>query len=735
MIETLQISGFLLVFVSMALLMFFRKLPALIALPVMAVLVAKLGGVTTSDLLSHVIGGGAVKLHTAYTVAIFGGMLSFLLQKSGVAENLIKNGAELAGDRPWSVGLIMLLLIAMLFTTLGGLGAIIMVATIVLPIMSSVGFSSLTIAGLFLIGINLGGILNAGNWALYIDVLKLEIGTIRSFALVLFGLSLLMALAFLTLELKREGHKLPLKKLSLYGAAVTLLLLSLGWGYLQLRTFEPFVTGMRTAARVFSYLLLAAAGLTAAQIFYDLGKKVTGRERYMSRVKWYSYLTPIVPLLLILILKMTFITAFAIGLFYGFLTTYRKGSINMLSQAIIEGGGSVMPAVVLMMGIGMLLNAIMGPGGEWSAAHQGAEWPVLEVLKPVMVKIIPSSPWLYVLVFTLLAPLSLYRGPLNVWGMGYGMAAIMLASGALPAAAIMGMLISVGQIQGICDPTNTQNVWIANELHLDVQEILWRTLPYVWIVAALGLAAQRAHVLLRNDHCSMNRKIKIGIDVGGTFTHAAAVNAMTYEIVAKSYVPTTHTAAEGVAAGVVEAMHKLLREGRIAAEEVVLIAHSTTQATNALLEGDVAKVGVIGMGSGLETARARRETNVGDIELAPGKFIHTVHRFLDSGSMDAESIRAAIAGLQQEGAQVIVASESFGVDNPGERRARRRRRRGDGSGGQCRLDDFTALWPAHPHPHRRDQCEHAPQDARDCQHDRNERARLRHRSPANGNAQ
>lgn len=489
MIETFKILGFLLVFISMALLMFFRKLPALIALPVMAVLVALLGGVTASDLLVHVIGAGAVKLHTAYTVAIFGGMLSFLLQKSGVAENLIKNGAELAGDRPWSVGLIMLLLIAMLFTTLGGLGAIIMVATIVLPIMASVGFSSLTIAGLFLIGINLGGILNAGNWALYIDVLKLDISTIRSFALILFGLCFFMALVFLTLELRREGQKVRAGKLAGYGAAITLLLLLLGWGYFHIRDLAAFQQIANIASRVLKYVLFVAAAWTALQILFDLGKKLTGRERFMSRVKWYAYLTPIVPLLLILILKMNFITAFVAGLVYGFFTTWRKGSINMVSQAIIEGGGSVMPAVVLMMGIGMLLNAIMGPGGEWSAAHPGGEWPVIGFLRPVMEKIIPSSPWVYVLAFTALAPLSLYRGPLNVWGMGYGMAAIMLASGSLPAAAIMGMLISVGQIQGICDPTNTQNVWIANELHLDVQEILWRTLPYVWIVAALGLMA------------------------------------------------------------------------------------------------------------------------------------------------------------------------------------------------------------------------------------------------------
>ncbi len=163
----------------------------------------------------------------------------------------------------------------------------------------------------------------------------------------------------------------------------------------------------------------------------------------------------------------------------------------------------------------------------------------------------------------------------------------------------------------------------------------------------------------------MTRKIKIGIDVGGTFTHAVAVNAVTYEIITKSYVPTTHTAAEGVARGVVEVMHKLLEEGHISPDEVILIAHSTTQATNALLEGDVAKVGVIGLGSGLETARARRETQVGDIELAPGKFIRCCHRFMDSSKeLTAERIRAVIAELQQEGAQVIVASESFGVDNP-----------------------------------------------------------------------
>ena len=160
----------------------------------------------------------------------------------------------------------------------------------------------------------------------------------------------------------------------------------------------------------------------------------------------------------------------------------------------------------------------------------------------------------------------------------------------------------------------------------------------------------------------MSKKVRIGIDVGGTFTDAVVIDANTYEVIAKRKIPTTHK--EGVAHGVVNIISTLMEENHIAPEDVVFIAHGTTQATNALLEGDVASVGIVGMATGIDARGAKGETNVGDIELAPHKYLKSYHTFLDSKGLTDESIRGAIKTLKDQGAQVIVASEAFSVDDP-----------------------------------------------------------------------
>jgi N-methylhydantoinase A/oxoprolinase/acetone carboxylase beta subunit len=164
----------------------------------------------------------------------------------------------------------------------------------------------------------------------------------------------------------------------------------------------------------------------------------------------------------------------------------------------------------------------------------------------------------------------------------------------------------------------------------------------------------------------VSMKVRIGIDVGGTFTDAAVVDNETFELTGTCKVPTTHFAPEGVAAGIVQALHMVMQQCGIKPEDVVFIAHGTTQATNALLEGDVAPVGILTLGRGLEGIKSKSDTNVGAIELAPGKFLRSANAYADTANAETmtEQILAALDRLAAEGSVSIVAAEAFSVDDP-----------------------------------------------------------------------
>lgn len=156
---------------------------------------------------------------------------------------------------------------------------------------------------------------------------------------------------------------------------------------------------------------------------------------------------------------------------------------------------------------------------------------------------------------------------------------------------------------------------------------------------------------------------RIGIDVGGTFTKAVLIDNATFDVVGRYSVKTTHADDRGVAAGVIEVFRQVLERSDVAPSDVVFIAHSTTQATNALLEGDVAAVGVLGMASRVESLLARGQSHIREIELAPGRFLRPGHRFITTDALDEASVRAALGELKTEGAQVVVATSAFGVDD------------------------------------------------------------------------
>lgn len=163
-----------------------------------------------------------------------------------------------------------------------------------------------------------------------------------------------------------------------------------------------------------------------------------------------------------------------------------------------------------------------------------------------------------------------------------------------------------------------------------------------------------------------HRFVRMGIDVGGTYTKCVAMDNATHQIIGKNEVKTTHDHPDGVAAGVVQSFKNCMEENGIKPEDVVFVAHSTTQATNAFIEGDVANVGVIGVaGGGLEGFLAKRQLALKDIILDAkvGRKISVHNTFIKKKEMSDTRIEEAINELLGKGSQVIVASMAFGVDD------------------------------------------------------------------------
>ncbi len=152
-----------LVFLLLAGLMVARILPALLAVPLMAIATAALAG-SPPDAVAGVIVHGAVQLAPVYATVIFGALLSRVVLATGIAETIVTYAAEFGGDQPLVLALILCAAVALLFTSVTGLGAIIMIGTIVLPVMMTVGVPRATAATLFLLAFGLGYILNIAQW-------------------------------------------------------------------------------------------------------------------------------------------------------------------------------------------------------------------------------------------------------------------------------------------------------------------------------------------------------------------------------------------------------------------------------------------------------------------------------------------------------------------------------------------------------------------------------------------
>ncbi|MEY8443627.1 citrate transporter [Lactococcus ileimucosae] len=419
--ETLQLIGIIVVFLGAVALMMTRKLPTILALPIMAILISVIAGVPFMSedpekftLVKGVLEDGSMRMATAISGLIFGSLFGKILTKIGVTELIIKKAAEMAGDKALPLALSFLSVASVIFTASNGLGMVILVGTIIIPIMISAGLSPMISSIILLLANGIGVTFSVSTLAVYIDVLGLPLETVTSYSwmvgLPLIIMSIIMVVYFVKFNGKRrKAWAMPANK---------------------------------------------------------------GRN---NNVRSIALIAPIVPVVLVFAFNVPLVAAIITGILAALLLSTPKNPIHVVSSAFVEGIQDIAGAAGLMIGIGMLLNAVMSV-------------EVSTILDGAIEAIIPNGPIMFVVVFGLLAPLAIYRGPLNVWGLGSGIVSLLVAGGMNPVMAMVALRLN-SNVQAVCDPTNSHNVWVSDFTKTDVNDVLKKTIPWIWISTVIGLIA------------------------------------------------------------------------------------------------------------------------------------------------------------------------------------------------------------------------------------------------------
>lgn len=377
-------------------------------------------GEAGKDILSGVLEKGGTAYASAIVIIVFGAWFGQTLVKTHIAENIIRGAIELAGDRPVVVAMVVSIVTGLLFTSIYGVGAAIAIGVIALPIMMSMGIPPWVAAPAFTMAIG------AGNYA----------------NLVVFNI------------------------------------------------FKPMFPGIVYAPPYLSFYFAGGAVYLAAACamsFYQL--KIRGVRKYSAvniaptvptrvAIPWYAYISPAIPVLLVIALKWSMIPAFLAGIAYALLTTHfgqrsPRESVDLFHRAFYDAFPEMATIAALWIICGMLIVCGQLP-------------QVQKELSPVFTPVLPQTPLSAAIFFAVLAPLAIYRGPFSVVGTGAALLAMFLNAKLVNPVYLYCLWLGPLCLQGSQDPTNSWTLWTIGYTKITHRQFLQTALPWGWLMVAIN---------------------------------------------------------------------------------------------------------------------------------------------------------------------------------------------------------------------------------------------------------
>lgn len=391
----------------------------LVGFIVTSILWCLIGQVPMHTVVNDVFQKSVESYGATIAIIVFGAWFGRILVDTGIAGYIIKKTVELAGDKPLITALLLCTVCALIFTSAFGVGSVMAIGMIVLPILFSLGVDKRTALGAYLLAVAAGMYLNIAYVSQFFAVFK----TIKyddsyiHFAVIATIVHVIGMLAFITFNYMRNQK------------------------------------GNRARAW---------AASTAPQM----------QEGKNPGLGFYCILVPFVPIIMVAIFKWQPVPAFLMGIFLGLLLTRNMGSYSLAVEKIQK---------TLYDGIadsGLLIGMLYGVNIFQAAAKQ-----VSPILQHMLGGIIPTTPVAIVAGFCILAPLALFRGPLMIWGSGIALVSIFQAMGIFSEHFLFALFLipPVAIVASSC-PTQSWSMWGLSYAKVEPQQYIKTNLPWAWLI-------------------------------------------------------------------------------------------------------------------------------------------------------------------------------------------------------------------------------------------------------------
>ncbi len=191
---------------------------------------------------------------------------------------------------------------------------------------------------------------------------------------------------------------------------------------------------------------------------------------------WYALITPFIPVLLIVILEMPGIPAFLLAVFYGLLTSkVARGGWSAFADIFSRTWNDGVCAAVPLLGFILFIQSFSKAAGLNSPYFQS-----------VLGGVFPTSTLGLCILFAVLAPLALYRGPLSIFAGGVATHAVLYSLGFSNVLLFPLFYVTTNMMMVACCPTQSWNSWATGYVKCDTKDFLKCGAPWGWAICAVS---------------------------------------------------------------------------------------------------------------------------------------------------------------------------------------------------------------------------------------------------------